>query len=66
MVDGRKIRMLRESENLTAIEFAEKVISTQAMISFIETGVKQPSVALLKRIADYFGRKVDDFIMDIR
>ena len=66
MVNSHKIRTLREKENLSAIEFAEKVMSSQAMISFIETGVKQPSVALLKRIADYFGCKVDDLIVDIR
>lgn len=64
MVNGRKIRELREREGLSTVEFAEKVLVSQAMASYIETGIKQPSVAVLKRIADYFGLAVDDLLKE--
>ena len=62
MVNGRKIRELRENENLTTLEFAEKVHTSQAMISSVEIGLKKPGIELLKRIADYFGLAVDDLL----
>ena len=64
MVDGLKIRALREVNKMTTYEFAEKVRISQTMTVQIEHGDKQPSVAVLKRIADFFGLSVNDFIKE--
>lgn len=62
MVNGKKIRQMRESEELTTGELGEKVFASQSMIVFIENGIKQPGIELLKRIADYFGCTVDELL----
>ena len=62
MVDGHKIREMREAEDLTTTEFAEKICISQTAVSHIELGVKQPSVAVLKRVADCFGVTVDELL----
>lgn len=64
LVDGRMIKSLREEEGLTTFELATKVFTSQAMISQVENGIKKPSVELLKRIADYFGRDINYFLKD--
>jgi transcriptional regulator with XRE-family HTH domain len=65
MINGKKIRELREAEKLTVVEFAEKVYTSHSMIVHIENGVKKPSVDLLKRIADYFGLKMDELMITV-
>jgi len=62
MVNGQKIKTLRESRGLTAADFGLKVGASQTMISFIELNYKSPSVDLLKRIADFLGVAMDDLI----
>ena len=64
MVNGKKIKKLREDAQLTTFELAEMVYTSQAMISSVELGIKSPSVALLKRIADKFGVIVDDLLVE--
>ena len=63
-VNGVKIKELREGRDLTTAELADRVGATQAFISHIEVGFKQPSVILLKRIADFFGCTVDSLLVD--
>lgn len=62
MVDGHKIRELREAAGLTVKKFAEILCVSQPFISRVELGDKQPSVAILKRMADYFELHMEDFI----
>ena len=64
MVNGRRIRELREAAGLTMVELAEKVYVSQTEISRVEMEVRSPSVALLKRIADYFDVPVDDLLKE--
>jgi DNA-binding XRE family transcriptional regulator len=64
MVNGRKIRDFRERERLSTTELGQKVGASQTMIVHIETGIKQPSIALLQRIATFFRCKVDDLLQD--
>jgi len=61
VIDGRKIRILRENAGLSTVAFAEKVTTSQSMVVQIEKGYKSPGSLLLKRIADFFGMKVDEF-----
>lgn len=63
MVDGFKVKRLRETAGLTGDEFGKKVYASQAMIAGIENGIREPGIRLLKRIADYFGTAVDDLLL---
>lgn len=65
IVDGAKIKDLRLRDGLSFDEFAKSVGSTAGMIHQIENGNKQPSVKLLKMIADYFKSTVDEFIIKV-
>ena len=59
---GYNIKNRRESIGLEQTELAERVKTTQAMISYIENGSKIPSVALLTAIADVLGSSVDELL----
>ena len=63
-VNRHKLRALREGAQISVTKLAEKVGASQPFITQIEQGYKQPSVPLLKRIADYFGVTVDDLLRD--
>lgn len=63
-VNAAKIRELREKAGLTTYELADEVSASQTMISHIENEARQPTVALLKRIADFFKVTVDELIVD--
>lgn len=64
MVNGAKIKELRESNGITLLELGKAVYATEAMISYIENGIRSPSVELLKRIADYFGVSMEDLLKE--
>ena len=51
----RAIVEARTSQNLTQKEFAERTGINQADISKLENGTRNPSVNLLKRLADGMG-----------
>jgi len=63
LLDGNKIRILREARDLTTSEFAEAVGISQTMVSLMERGIKSPSIEVLKRVADYLGCKVDFLLL---
>lgn len=62
MVDGSKLRSLRERDELSTYELASKVGVSQSAITHFEQGFKQPSAATLQRIAEYFGTTMDDLM----
>jgi len=64
MVDGNKIKELREAAGMSSEDLAKRVYISQSMIIYIELGAKQPSVKLLKSIADLFGVTVDSLIKE--
>ena len=64
MINGNKIRNLREAQNLTTDEFGEAVGISKTMVSFIERGFKQPSLPVLGRIASYFKCTVDELLCE--
>lgn len=63
MIDGKKIRMLREKAGLIQVELGKKVFVSQSMIDYVERGVKKPSAELLKRIADCLSVTVDELFV---
>lgn len=64
MVDiGRKLRELRESRGMTIREISHKAGCTSSFISQIEKGKTEPSISMLKRIADALNVNIVDFFM---
>ena len=62
MVNGMKIRTLRESQGVTTKEFSEKMYIGLSTLACIENNIRNPSIGILKRIADYFGCTVDELL----
>ena len=63
MVNGKKIRQLREERGVT-LEYVAKLVGlSQNMLTYVETGLRQPSVESLERIAGFFEVKVDDLLI---
>ena len=62
MLDGNKLRRLREAQDLNITEFAEKIGASHTMVSLMERGLKQPGISLLQRMADYFGCTTDELL----
>lgn len=59
---GKNIKYLREVNNLTQKELAEKVYTSQQMVNRIENCVTDPSLKLAQRIAEVFGCTIDELI----
>ncbi len=64
MLDGLKIRRLREAAGLTEKELGDRAGVSNHMISFIERELRSPSADKLKRIADTLGVTVDELYKD--
>lgn len=59
---GENVKSTRESNGLTQEELARMVDVHRTMITLIETGRKNPSVALIRDIAEALKCKTDDLI----
>lgn len=59
---GKNIKHLREVNDLTQKELAEKVYTSQQMVNRIENCVTDPSLKLAQRIAEVFGCTIDELI----
>ena len=60
VLDGAKIRKLREDAGMTLTQLAEVAAISQSMMGYIETNRRDVSVSTVKKIADHFGVGVDD------
>lgn len=49
---GKAVKDLRKIRGLTQCNFCEKIGITQSYLSQVENGVKEPSIDVLKKIAD--------------
>lgn len=58
----RKIKEYREKIGMTQKKLAEVCKVTEIMICFIETGRKNPSIYLLRDIAQALGVTMDDLM----
>ena len=56
---GKRLRALRESVGLSQAKLALEIDSTQSSLNRYENGQSTPSVALLRRYADYFDVSMD-------
>lgn len=64
MFDNAKLKELMESRSVTQKELADVAGVSEAGMSYFARGVKQPSLAVAKRIADRLGVTVDDLIAE--
>lgn len=58
----RKVKEYREKAGMTQVELAKVCNVTNIMICYIETGRKNPSIYLLRDIAEALGVKMEDLM----
>ena len=62
---GEKLRRLRKRRGLTVRELAEALgYSAHSHISEVETGKREPKVAFILKIADFFQVTTDQLLRD--
>jgi transcriptional regulator with XRE-family HTH domain len=61
---GEKIKQLREAQNLTRKELADKLKLTYTALSKYETNEREPDFKTLQRIANFFGVSADELIAE--
>jgi len=61
---GEKLKALRLQRGLTTRQLAEVLQISQAQISRIENGLRQPTGDLIVRMADFFGVSLDKLMRD--
>ncbi len=62
MTIGKNIQEVRESQNLTQAETAERVGITQAALCQIERGTRNPSLQVAANLAAVLGCKIERFL----
>ncbi|HOD75721.1 MAG TPA: helix-turn-helix transcriptional regulator, partial [Syntrophorhabdaceae bacterium] len=60
---GKKIREFRDAKSLNIKQLAELVECTPSLISQLERGKADPSISMLKRIAEALNVNIVDFFM---
>ena len=60
MIDGAKIRNLREATGTTMKELGDKAGVSEVMISYVERNLRSLNAETLKHIADSLDVKVDE------
>jgi transcriptional regulator with XRE-family HTH domain len=63
---GAKIRRLRQANNLTQEELANRTYLTKGFISQLERDLTSPSIVTLKSILDVLGEELADFFRDVK
>jgi transcriptional regulator with XRE-family HTH domain len=62
---GAKLRYLRLHQALTQVELAQHLsLATHTHISQMEAGIREPSLTLVCKIAEYFGVTIDFLLRD--
>lgn len=60
----KRIKVLRETRNMSQQRLASELNVTQAMISKYELGTSEPDIGMIKRIAEFFGVS-SDYLLEI-
>ena len=60
----QRIKDLREIHGMSQQRLAAELNVTQAMVSKYELGVSEPDIAMIKRIAEYFGVS-SDYLLEL-
>lgn len=61
---GRKLIILRKNKGLTQSELAKEVGLSRQMISYFESRAMNPTIDVLRKLADYFGVSADEFLYE--
>lgn len=61
-MNGERLKALLDEKGIQQAELAENVGVSQAFISYLIKGLKQPSLVLIKRIADYLHVPIDELV----
>jgi transcriptional regulator with XRE-family HTH domain len=61
---GEKLKTLRLQQGLTTRQLAQALEISQAQISRIENGLRQPSGDLIVKMADFFNVSLDKLMRD--
>lgn len=61
---GEKLRYLRQRDDLTMKQLADKLGASDSYVSQMQTGDKIPNVAMLVKIADVFNVTLDQLARD--
>jgi len=62
MVNGKKIQELMTQKNILGKEMAQRIGVSEAMMSYIIRGLREPNVATLVRIAKELDVTVDELV----
>lgn len=63
MINGERVRALMREKGIMSKDMAAKVGIGESMMSYILSGLREPSVPVLVRIARALDVAVDDIIM---
>lgn len=63
MVNGERIKELMKEQGILNKDMAEVVGVTEAMISYIIRGLREPNVSTMARIAKRLGVTVDELLV---
>lgn len=64
MTFAEKLKFLRKQKNITQIELASAIDVSFAIIGQIESGARNPSKEVAKKLADYFNVALEVFIVE--
>ena len=56
------IKAHREQKHMTQLELARNVEVTQSTISQYETGAREPSLVILKKLSELFNCTIDELV----
>lgn len=59
---AEKLHELRISRNISQKELADNLGVAQSSVNYWEKGQRDPSITMVKKIADYFGISVDEML----
>ena len=60
---GRAIRLIRNSQDLTSAELAKRALVSKPYLSLVESGLRSPSIDVIKRLAASLGVPAELFIV---
>jgi len=64
MTFAEKLKTLRHQRNITQVELAAAINISFAIIGQIESGARNPSKEVAKKLSDFFGVALDAFIIE--
>ena len=64
MLNYTKLKAIMDSRSVSQAELAEAVGVSEAAVSYFLRGLKQPSLLVAQRMAEYLGTTVDELLAE--